>query len=713
MSPSAPTKEIGRAGLGYSLPGWGAFGKPGVQVAIDEREYARKLRWPGWIGVAEKMETDAQIAGLLLGLFLPVRRFRWFIDPNGAEDKIVEAAARDFNLPIKGEDAPPSAGRERRRFNHDRHLSHTLRAPGAYGHYFFEQYGEIVDGKWRLRKLAPRPPYTLAKGGRVLVAPDGGLEGIEQGFGVQKKPIPVDRLVAYVWEQEGANWYGRSLLRPLYRNWFRKDELLRLDVVRHGRNSMGVPWFETGPELGQDQVNALAETAERLRAGEQSGGAGPGRLQIKGVEGSLSDIIESIRYDDQQMSIALLQTVTDLGRNTETGARALGETLVQFLAYGQEAIANWHAGITTEHALWDWVDWNYAGDVGAPLIGWERVEERQASAQDLKTLIDAGAVEVDESIRAVLRERYNFPPPDPKPEGEPEVAPAETSPPAPGVAARRGERRRRTVLAATAGAESLSLPDRELRRQPYTQEVTAKVDYELLDAQVQTQIDSLVAKIQTLQLDQIDELAAAIEAAAGDLDALAKIEASPAFASALEESMHTMAAQGVEQALGEAERQGISPTTPNVDTEGLTRRAGAVDTLLTRSLSEAGARKAINLTADSGAVSASEVASEVKTYLSELSDQYLREQLTGTTVQAMNTGRKAVMAANEPKYIYASELLDPNACEKCTSVDGTEYDSLEDAEADYPTGGYASCLGGPRCRGTLVAVYADEAEPSQ
>jgi len=702
---SAPTKEIGRASLGHTLPGWGALGR--ANSAIDEREHARKLRWPGWVDVAEKMETDAQIAGLLLGLFLPIRRLHWYIEPNGAEDRVVEQAACDFNLPIKGDDTPPPAGRDRRRFNHDLHLAHTLRAPGAYGHYYFEQYGEIVDRQWRLRKLAPRPPYTIAKGGRVLVAEDGGLEGIEQGVGLNREPIPVSRLVAYVWQQEGANWYGRSLLRPLYRNWFRKDELLRYDVMRHARNSMGIPWFETGPELGQEVVDDLAETAERIRAGEQSGGAGPGRLQIKGVEGSLSDIIESVRYDDQQMSIALLQTVTDLGRNTEAGARALGDTLIEFLAQGQEAIANWHADTTTEHALWDWVDWNYEGDVGAPLIAWERRESRAASANDLKTLADAGALDLDDGLKAHIRETYDFPPPDPDFRPEP-------SPPSPDlepVTAAAGERRRRQVAAAA--DESLSLPDRDLRRQPYAQEVEAKVDYELMDAQVQGRIDALVAAVKALQAGQIDELAAAIEEADGNLGKLASISATPVFAEVLESSMLEMAAQGVGMAVGEAERQGVTVAVPDLDTTSLSNRAAAVDILLSRSLSEAAGRKAINLTAESGAVSPADVAAGVKEHLLGLSDDYLQQQLSGSTVQAMNTGRKAVFAANPPKYIYASELLDQNACTTCVAIDGTEYDSLEAAEADYPTGGYALCEGGPRCRGTLVAVHATESEPSQ
>lgn len=63
-------------------------------------------------------------------------------------------------------------------------------------------------------------------------------------------------------------------------------------------------------------------------------------------------------------------------------------------------------------------------------------------------------------------------------------------------------------------------------------------------------------------------------------------------------------------------------------------------------------------------------------------------------------------------YAYASELLDANTCGPCSLVDGTDYPSLEAAEADYPEGTYYACAGGARCRGTLVYVWGAEAAPT-
>lgn len=77
--------------------------------------------------------------------------------------------------------------------------------------------------------------------------------------------------------------------------------------------------------------------------------------------------------------------------------------------------------------------------------------------------------------------------------------------------------------------------------------------------------------------------------------------------------------------------------------------------------------------------------------------------------QAEGLGRQAAMSVlPAAKQYYASELLDKNTCAPCSHIDGTEYPTLAAAKVDYPAGGYKDCLGGDRCRGTIVAVWATE-----
>jgi hypothetical protein len=165
--PRALEQGIGHGNFGL-IP-WSAF--------VDVTETVPELTWPISINTYGAMRTDAQIASLLLAFTLPIRRYRWYIDPNGARDGVVEDVASDFNLPIEAKDPNPVT-RRRDRFSHDRHLFHALLML-TYGSMFFEtvyRFDEAAN-RFRLRKLAPRMPGSISE---IQVVRDGGLEYIRQ-----------------------------------------------------------------------------------------------------------------------------------------------------------------------------------------------------------------------------------------------------------------------------------------------------------------------------------------------------------------------------------------------------------------------------------------------------------------------------------------------------------------------------------------------------
>lgn len=662
-------------------------GGPGLvpwSSLIDQREHVPELQWPTSTPTYERMLTDAQIAGVLFGLLAPVRRRRWMIEPNGARPEIVAGVAADLGLPVRGADPGPRPRRQGR-FSHDHHLAHALRAL-AFGHYFFEQVGEIGDdGLWHLRKLAPRPPASISE---VKVARDGGLLSIRQQVGLESPEILVNRLVAYVWEQEAGNWLGRSVLRPMYKHWLIKDRLLRVDAIKHERNGLGVPVVEAPPDASREQIEALDAMAQSFKAGEASGAATPhgAKLRLVGTEGSLPDTIASIRYHDEQIARSLMMMFAQLG-TTASGSRALGESLIDYTALAQDAIAGWYADVTSEHVIEDWVDWNYGLDEQAPLLMAGRDEDSSFAVADLVSLIDSGAIVVDEDLEAALRQRGGLPV-----RTTPRPAPA-----APAASGRRRLRQRPPAKAATG----------TFRRELFPHEVAAATDFAAVQATWTGHLDALLDDWRDVRAGQIDELVEAISRT-DDLATLAALEATPTGAELLASRMDTILVEGAEAALAEAAAQGLDLPMPDLDEarEALAARAEAMDTLLARSLSEAASRQAVVRTG--GSLSATEVAGLVREHLEGLSDSYLADQLGGTLTQAQEAGRRAAMAEGEPEQIYASALNDGNVCVPCAEWDGHEFASLAEAEAQFPTGGNVSCLGGPRCRCTLVAVYEDE-----
>lgn len=684
---NGPTTELGAVNPDAHGLSWSSF--------VDEHEYAPDLKWPNSVSVYERMMTDAQVASLLRAVTLPIRRYRWMIDPNDADPSSVKALAEDLDLPIQGQESDTTARkRSRGRFSFDQHLNVALKAL-AYGHYYFEQVGEIgEDGLWHLKKLAERAPRTI---GQIEVEKDGGLKWVKQLLGAETPEIPVSRLVCYVWDYESGNWVGRSMLRPLYRNWLIKDRLLRVDAIKHERHGTGIPIVKAPPGASREQIEQLDALARASKTTETGGGAIPSgaEFQLVGTQGSVPDTVESIRFNNEEMAGAFLAMFKQLGQ-TQTGSRALGDSFIDFFSLALMAVGDWVADVFNQHVVEDWYDFNYGLDSQPALLVYEPTKP-ELGAADLKLLIDSGAIQVDPAVETELRQRYNLPErEEPAPEAP---SPVEPAPPEGGVTAAAGD---------AAVAPSLPLPDRPLRRQPYDHEITAAVDFAAIDASMTSAVDQLVTKVNALKKSQINELHDLIIAADGDFAKLSEMQATPVAEAAITDSMAKSAQLGVTTASAEAKAQGAAGTKPKISElkPQLANRAQATDQLLARALSETASRNAIRRTAPT--VSPKDVAAAVKDHLLGLSDTYLHDQLNGALNGAMNTGRKAVMDKNDPTNIYASELLDDATCENCVSIDGSQYGSMQDAEGDYPTGGFGECLGGERCRGTLVAVYKED-----
>lgn len=702
MTTPAPKGEIGTINV---LPSWGAL------AGMDPAD-PPPFQYPSSIATVNRMRTDPQIDGLCSGVLMPINRFDWRLNPNGARDEVVEQISTDLGIPIKGYSGP--VRRSRRRFNHTEFREHALLALW-YGHMFFEQvpdtekYDLARDG-WRLRKLAPRMPSSIQK---IHVAGDGGLEGITQFgyqppilrgrrgvFGDAAPQIPVSQLAAYVWKKEGANWTGRSMLRPLYQPWILKDRALRVDAIKNERFGIGIP-TATAPEGGDPA--AYSKMAQAIRVSETSGvglpsGAGVG---VEGIRGTLPDVMASIRYYDEQMARNFMEMVVQLGQ-TQTGSRALGNTFADFFQMLVEAIANWYTAITNEHVIEDLVDWNWDEDEQAPLLEWGYAENTPLAVTDLVAMVQSGAITMDTETERSIREQTNLPAlPDeyerPSTLGNPASAPP------PVAAARKG----RSFAARKQMANDPVIG----HRQPNEFELAARTDFEEIQERWQDATADLVSTWRAdVQSVQIAALAEQVQNAVqvGDNVALVNLSAPVVGKDALAAAMREMAEDAIVGAKAEATLQGVSIGLVNLD-EGLNRlidqRAEATSLLLSRSIADSAARAAINLGAES--LSPAEVAAAVQEHLEGLSDAYLNDMLGGALTQAQNTGRRAVMK-EKPASIYASELLDGDTCTNCTAVDGRKYSSVDAADADYPTGGHKDCKGGPRCRGTLVAVY-DEA----
>lgn len=377
--------------------------------ALSEDNWA--LRFPQSTRVFAKMgREDAQVQSLLRAVMLPIRRASWWINPNGAPEDVVSHVAGDLRMRVLGDDPNSPLGSAHGRVSWDEHLGQALRCL-QFGHMFFEQVYRVgADGREHLWKLAPRWPGTIS---RVNVAEDGGLESVTQSVSGEVVEIPVERLVAYVYDDFGASWLGQSILRPAYKHWMIRDELLRLEQDVLDRNGMGVPIYR-GSDLTNDPDGDLDRgevLATSLRSGKTAGASIPAGADLKllGVSGQLVSPREAIAYHDSMILKASLAHFLNL--EGKGGSYALAETQNDFFIQNLQATAEWIAGVATQHVVEDLVRvafLEYTGPLPSVMVD-PIAAKKELTAQDWATAVRDGVIIMDGPTEEHFRRTFNVP----------------------------------------------------------------------------------------------------------------------------------------------------------------------------------------------------------------------------------------------------------------------------------------------------------------
>jgi len=256
--------------------------------------------------------------------------------------------------------------------------------------------------------------------------------------------------------------------------------------------------------------------------------------------------------------------------------------------------------------------------------------------------------------------------------------------------------RRMTVSVRLAAAEP---------REPNELEKRSAVDFAALAEQWTETLDTLVDNWADISEAQRDELAAQVaEAVDTAPDTLADIAAdSGAGAELLITAMLSVAAGAAALQVAAAAVQGVTLPLPDLTEDDVREAAEAVAAAMAASSASAASRVAAQAL---GTGTGADIADLVIEHFAGLSDRFLRDQLGGALSAAQYTGwRRVLDDYTGPVVFYGSEMQDVNACEACREVDGKRYDTLAEADAAYGAGKYIGCLGGPRCRGQIIAVF--------
>lgn len=734
---AAPTSDIGKPDLS-----WGTWGQG---LLTEWYETAPDLIWPQSVVTYGRMRHDPQIKAVLGAYKHPLLRATWALDPDGCKTEVVQHVADDLGLPILGDDKGAGAGR-RRGVIWQRHLDQAV-AYLTFGHMPFERrYEPQPDGYMRLVNLGARMPWTIAQ---MHIDVHGVLDYIEQT--TQTDPLPGQRLVWYVNDQEGSNWAGISMLRAAFGIWLLKHETLRVHATSIRRFGMGVPTVTAPAGASQAQVVQAQQMASAMRAGDQSGMGLPQGFQstLMGITGSVPDALSFIKYLDIAMAKMVHAGLIELGQ-TDNGSRALGETFMDLFQLSLMSVADSIATTATSGhegmpgIVQDLVDQNYGEDEPIPRVVCTDVGENyEISANSIQLLTLSGAMTPDPALDEWVRKTWRLPkrtdPWVPSSRGIP--AGMAISPKAEEAAGMKGEgplsegpggTQRSAPNTASPGSspgsgpaqasggsprrESVTLASAETRKQAAYIAASAwepsqhQNDWETALAHLLLQYRAVMSAQRTQLVDQV---ITAMESGK-ERNLVLAAPSSGDGQQIVTQAMINVARKAAEAMVAEAAAQGVTINLENVrvDADTLGGTAAARTEFFSGWMAQQATAKALQVYGPTpeGYLKA---ADEVDQFLGSLSTSQARDQLGAALTAAQNAGRFAVLeaapaSAGTARYV-AAEFLDKNTCPNCAREDGAEFDSIEAAATAYPTGGYRDCQGLMRCRGTVVAVWGEGA----
>jgi len=289
---------------------WGASGTRSFDGIIRGEDHNTALDGKNGVLVFDEMErSDAQIGAAVDLIKLPMRGAVREIqppekDPTDTEKAIAEAC----QYALFGE----GVMQEEWDFYY-RHL--LMRVDKGFGMIEKVWFYDEDSGLLRWQRLAPRLPRTV---NRWIMEPNGRLKAVEQYVSVngrfEYRQIPSEYLVLSVREREGDNYFGRSVLRRLWKHWFYKDDAYRIDGVRLDRFGVGIPIAEIDPmhPVDEAELGEIELMLQAMRSNERGYIMTPNTIKFRIMtpegEGGAMGLMESVEHHNKQILRGVLAT---------------------------------------------------------------------------------------------------------------------------------------------------------------------------------------------------------------------------------------------------------------------------------------------------------------------------------------------------------------------------------------------------------------------
>jgi len=377
---------------------------------IITEEYNSQLQGIQGIRVFDEMrKSDGTIRAAVLVCTLPIRRAQWFVNPIVDEDPVqseknqeianfVEHALFDW-MDIVWDDFIRQA---------------LLMV--SFGVMVFEKVYGVVEHEGKqyvtVTKMAPRLPKSILQ----WELPDRtfGIQQIRQD-GVLAM-IPGSKMLIFVNEREGDNWWGTSMLRAAYKHYYYKNTFYHIDGVAFERQGMGVPMIEMpAGYTAADEVKAQT-AAQNLRGNQNAYMVVPPGYKASFMDmggKTTRDPATSIQHHDKAILQSVLAQFLELGASkASSGSRALSQDHSDLFLKAMESIANILSGVVNKDLIKELVDLNFDDVKVYPQLDFSGITKVDITALGTaySQLVTAGALTPTEDDQQYIRAALGLPP---------------------------------------------------------------------------------------------------------------------------------------------------------------------------------------------------------------------------------------------------------------------------------------------------------------
>lgn len=290
-----------------------------------------------------------------------------------------------------------------------------------FGHCCMEKVWEQKNGKIYLKSLEFRHPRTItwkfSEGTNKLEAI---LQKNYYGNKNNIPPIPIEKILLFVNNKLGDNFRGVSLVRPAYRPWFMKKELLKRIMICFERYLVKTPIIKTDNTVTDDGRNKLKEFLMSITSHQKSGGILPPGAELADNKEDFNKLVTALKqleYFDKEMFYAANVSSAAVGMSgSGAGSLALSEDKTSIEAQGLQAFVDSICDVVNYGLIPDIIDPNFEEDnenQAYPILSAKITEENyQEWIKNTVEIVKNGIIKPYAEMIEQIANRQGYPEPE-------------------------------------------------------------------------------------------------------------------------------------------------------------------------------------------------------------------------------------------------------------------------------------------------------------